>query len=173
MGLTETDFYNKDWYYSFHNSPNRYCHMVIIRWVLNCIQCDNSKTEPSKEVQGDTSLKYPSLLSVILETNNSAKARVCCRWIFVLYLWVVGMFSHFRTIKSCMYCNQTEVGPENNVRVSDISKSFALYGTDQTFYIDSFVIFWGLYRNYPLYVQGRQLHTQTAVNGIRCDRVRT
>ena len=52
-----------------------------------------------------------------------------------------------------------------------ISVNF-LHCTDQTFYIDGFDIFEGFYRNYPLFLQGRQLHMQT-VNGIRCDRVHT
>ena len=51
-----------------------------------------------------------------------------------------------------------------NLNIQNIYRS----DTHQTFCLDSFDVILGLYGNYPLYVQRRQLHVQT-VNRLRCD----
>ena len=92
-------------YCGFYNSPNHYCRMVIRR-VFNCFQYKNSKTGQSKEMHGDTSLEYPSLLSIILETyNGKIQQRLEFAAGGVLYYTCTYWWLVFFAIKSLKFIN--------------------------------------------------------------------
>ena len=77
------------------------------------------------------------------------------RILYYSYRWLV-LFHTFRAIK-CLYC-----WAANNVWVTDTCIFFALYRSN--IFHRRFWYLLRLYRNNPLYVQGRQLHTQSQWN---------